>query len=187
MRLIMTISQFSQAPFYSKIPLLSRLYAEGNQDELVRLARRGMGISHWAYVLSFVGLGVFGAPVLRHIGSNASFPSQLLWSLMGFAFFLERYGAMHVQLYTTTNHIIWHIANGVSGVLYIVIGAGLFGSIGVLAFPVGFLCGNLGFYSWYTASHAYKAFNIEFPSFEYGSALGPFLVLVAYGALQWRG
>ena len=35
----------------------------------------------------------------------------------------ERVGALHIQLYSMTNHIVWHIANGVTGILLIVLAA----------------------------------------------------------------
>jgi O-antigen/teichoic acid export membrane protein len=121
LRLIQTVSQFSQAPFYSKLPALARLFAENKKGGLVALAKSGMGLSYWCYVAGFIGLGISGEPLLKFIGSNADFPPPLLWSLLGLAFFVERYGAMHLQLYSITNHIIWHIANGIAGFIYILV------------------------------------------------------------------
>jgi hypothetical protein len=94
--------------------------------------------------------------------------------------FAERYGAMHIQLYSTTNHIIWHIANGVSGVIYLVVALVLFKQIGVYAFPVGTLAGYLGFYCWYSAMHSYGAFDLKFWEFERSAMLIPLLVMVIY-------
>lgn len=175
LRLIQMVSQFSQAPFYSKIPLLSRLYAEDRRADLLRVAKRGMTFAHWTYVTGFVGLGLAGAPILSHIGSHAPFPEGLLWSLMGLAFFLERYGAMHVQLYSTTNHIIWHVANGGMGIIYLLTSCLLLQSIGVYAFVVGMIAGYLGFYCWFAAYHSYKAFNLKFVEFELQTSFAPFL------------
>jgi len=180
LRLIMTVTQFSQAPFYSKLPLFARLYAENRRDELIRLAKRGMTLAHWSYVAGFVALGLVGTPLLKYIGSNAPFPDQLLWSLMGIGFFIERYGAMHIQLYSTTNRIIWHTANGVTGTIYIVISLLLCGKIGVLAFPVGIIISYLGFYSWYAAMHAYREFKMNFYAFEKGAVLLPMAALLIY-------
>jgi hypothetical protein len=176
LRLIQTVSQFSQAPFYSKIPLLARLYAEERYADLLQTAQRGMTFAHWTYVSGFVGLGLVGAPILRHIGSHAPFPGGLLWSLMGLAFFLERYGAMHIQLYSTTNRIIWHIANGGMGIIYLMTSCLLLKSIGVYAFVVGMIAGYLGFYCWFAAYHSYRAFSLKFMAFELRTSFAPSLM-----------
>ena len=180
LKLMQTISQFSQAPFYSKLPLLAKLRSEGNLEQQVNVAKRGMLLAYWTYVAGFIGLGVFVTPLLRLIGSNAEFVSPLLWGIMGLSMFAERYGAMHIQLYSTTNHIIWHIANGVSGVIYLVVVLALFKQIGVYAFPVGTLAGYLGFYSWYSARHSYRAFGLRFWEFERSAMLIPLLVMLIY-------
>ena len=180
LRLIQTVSQFSQAPFYSKLPVFARLFAENKRSAVVALAKRGMRLSYWCYVAGFIGLGIAGEPLLKFIGSNADFPDSLLWSLLGLAFFVERYGAMHLQLYSITNHIIWHIANGVSGIIYIFVSLIIFQFIGVYAFPVGIIAGYLGFYSWYSAIHSYRAFKLNFIVFEKGTMFVPLCVIIIY-------
>ena len=180
LRLIQTVSQFSQAPFYSNLPVFARLFAENKKDRLVSLAKRGMGLSYWCYVAGFIGLGIAGEPLLKFIGSNADFPTHLLWSLLGLAFFVERYGAMHLQLYSITNHIIWHIANGIAGSIYLVVSFMFFRLIDVYAFPLGLLAGYLGFYSWYSAIHSYRAFKLSFITFEKSTIFTPLCVIIIY-------
>ena len=180
LRLIGTVSSFSRAPFYSKLPTLARLFSESRKKELIRVAKRGMALSHWTYIAGFISLGLIGEPLLKFIGSNADFPSQMLWILLGLGFFVERYGAMHIQLYSTTNHIIWHIANGVTGMIYLIVSIVFFQFIGVYAFPVGILAGYLGFYAWYSAIHSYKAFDLKFISFEKSISFGPLAAILIY-------
>lgn len=180
LRLIQMVSQFSQAPFYSKLPVLAKLRSEGNLEQQVSVAKRGMVLAYWTYVAGFIGLGIFATPLLKLIGSNAEFVSPLLWGLMGLGIFAERYGAMHINLYSTTNHIINHIANGVSGVIYLVVSLTLFQQFGVYAFPVGTLAGYLGFYCWYSAIHSYRAFGLKFWEFERLAMLKPLAVVVIY-------
>ncbi len=179
MRFMQILTQFSAAPFYSKLPVYSRLYAEGKIQELLQLAQRGMRLAHWAYVLGFGCMAFLMEPILRQIGSNASFPSQLLWTLMGLAFFAERFGAMHIQLYSTTNHIIWHVANGVCGVIYLAVSFGLLKVIGVYAFPVGIIAGYYGFYSWYAARYSYREFRLNPVAYEKSCSVAPGVVLIA--------
>lgn len=180
LRLISTVTQFSQAPFYSKLPLFARLYAESRREELVCLAQRGMAFAYWSYVASFVALGLAGPHLLKLIGSNAQFPDQLLWSLLGIGFFIERYGAMHIQLYSTTNHIIWHIANGITGIVFIVSSLLTYNLIDIYAFPVSIIVGYLGFYFWYASIHSYRAFNLNFRKFEMRSSVMPMCIIILY-------
>ena len=73
LRLMQTISQFSQAPFYSKLPLLAKLRSEGNLEQQVNVAKRGMLLAYWTYLAGFIGLGVLATPLLRLIGRNVVF------------------------------------------------------------------------------------------------------------------
>ena len=120
-RAIQLVTELSQAPFNSKIPLLARLRSEGRFSEQLRVARRSMRLTYWVYAAGFVGIGLSAAAILNAIGSRVEFADARLWSLLGLGFFVERYGAMHIQLYSTTNHIIWHVANGVTGAIYLVV------------------------------------------------------------------
>jgi uncharacterized membrane protein YdcZ (DUF606 family) len=99
---------------------------------------------------------------------------------LGLAFFTERFGAMHIQLYSTTNHIIWHVGNGVSGTIYLVVSLVTLPRLGVFAFPLGMLVGYLCFYSWYAAWHVFRTFEMDFFRFQRGTVLAPGLVVLAY-------
>lgn len=180
LRIINHLSRISQAPFYTKIPAMARFRAAGEIISQISLARRGMTIAYWTFTVGFVCLGVFADSLLKIIESNASFPGPLLWSLLGLAFFCERYGAMHIQLYSTTNHIIWHIANGISGILFITTALLLFPLIQVYAFPIAMLTGNLLFYDWYSALHSYRSFHLKFFQFETRTSLVPLLIMGGY-------
>ncbi|MGD1853759.1 MAG: hypothetical protein ACFB2W_05850 [Leptolyngbyaceae cyanobacterium] len=180
LRFIQLISSFSQAPFYSKLPMLTTLRAQGEIQKLVYMAQRGMKLSYLSYALGFVGLGLFSKPLLQLIGSNADFPNSVLWSLMGLAVFIERYGAMHIQLYSITNHIIWHIANGISGSIYLILSLILFKYVEVYAFPIALLISYLSFYAWYCASYSYREYDLKFWIFERKTLLIPFAVMLSY-------
>ena len=85
---------------------------------------------------------------------------------------------MHIQLYSTTNHIIWHIANGVSGIIYIIVAFVLYPYIGVFAFPVGMIAGYIGFYAWYSAGYSYRAVKMSFFSFEKDVFIPPAVLFI---------
>lgn len=122
--------------------------------------------------------------LLELIGSNVEFPSSLIWCLLGLGIFFERYGAMHIQLYSTSNHIIWHIANGIGGIIMIIFSVVLFPLVDVLAFPIAILAGYLGFYSWYAAIHSYREFKLSFWSFEKNVMIVPLCVALIYSGIQ---
>jgi len=183
LRLINTLAAFSQAPFYSKLPFLARLRAEGKPAEQLRMARHGMAFSFWSFALGAIGIGLLGDPLLALIHSKVAFVRFELWFLLSLAFFAHRYGAMHIQLYSTTNHIIWHIANGVSGVLMIGLALVFYPMMGVMGFPLAMLIGYLCFYDWYAAMHSYRIIRENFWTYESKTSLVPLLLILVYGAL----
>jgi hypothetical protein len=180
LNLMRQLTQFSQAPFYSKISLLARLHAEGNRNKLISLAQKGMRYSYLVLVVGIMIFGLIGASFLEWIGSETKFVNHDLWALLGLAFLVERYGAMHLQWYSVTNHIIWHIANGVTGVITIIAVLLLYNVVGIYSLPMALLIGNVGFYSWYSAMHSYSAFKLNFMKYESGSSLVPILICIIY-------
>lgn len=185
LRLIDLIAEIARAPFYSKLPQLAQLRSKGRVTEQVQLARRGMSLAYWAFCIGFLLIGTFSTYLLKVIGSSTQFVPLTLWALMGIAAFLERYGAMHIQLYSTTNHIIWHIANGISGLIYIVTSLLLISTLGIYAFPIGLILGYLGFYVWYSALHSYKAFHLRFWQFEPALSFVPFSCILFYAVVAF--
>jgi len=178
LRIMQLISSFSQAPFYSKMPLLPRLKAEGKIQELLKVASNGMRKSLWTYALGFAGASILGSFILSKIRSNVPFPEPVFWVILGTMFFIERYAAMHLNLYSTTNHIITHIANGITGMIAIISTLLLLPVLGLLALPTGLLIGYAGFYSWFPVVFSYREYKMPFWEFESKNSIAP-LVLFA--------
>lgn len=151
-----------------------------------QLACWGMRLTSSILVLGLIVLGVGAQPILEYIGSNADFVSADLWALMALGFFLERYGAMNLQLYSSTNHIVWHIASGVSGVIYVITLWLLFDSFGVYALPIAHIAAGFLWYGWYGARKAYSAYELRFWSHELRTNGIPFLVLLAFVLIAFR-
>ena len=183
-RIINQVRDISMAPFYSKIPLMARLRVQGDLPGLVKLVKRGMFLSHMVFITGFVFVGLFSGYLFSLINSKISFIDQGMWLLLGIAFFIHRYGAMHMQVYLSTNHIISHIADGVSGILYIIVALILTHYIGVFAIPIAMLAGYLGFYAWYAAIHSYKSMNIGLYAFEKGVLFLPLLIFILYAIFE---
>lgn len=178
LRFIYFLKEIAQAPFYTRIPTLIKLKSELNYRRLIKHAQKGMRISYFVYVIIFTIIGVFIPTFFNLIGSHVEFIDNTTWIVFGIGFFFERFGAMHIQLYSITNKIIWHIANGISGIIYLLSSLYLYNSIGILSFPMGMLFGYVGFYAWYAAIHSYKEFKIEIFKFEYGTSFLPFTILL---------
>ena len=166
LRLMTTISQISQAPFYSKLPRLGALQAQSDRVRQLRVAQDGMRASQWVLASGIVFVAFLGDVLLRWIGSRTAFVNADTWAAMGGAFFVERFGAMHMQLYSLTNRIVWHIANGVTGVLMMAVAVLLFPRFGQLALPGAMLIAYAVFYSSYAVHLSSRAFGFRIIAFE---------------------
>jgi hypothetical protein len=161
MRLMQAVVQFSQAPFYSKIPAMARSYAQGHREAVLSAACRGMRISYAVFLLGIIGICVGVAPLLHVIHSKALFVSRDFWAVMAIAFFIERLGAMNMQLYSLSNHIVWHIANGITGAAYIALCFFSVPRYGLWGFPVSMAISYLLCYSTYGVHLAHRLFTLR--------------------------
>ncbi|MBB2145903.1 hypothetical protein GM921_10425 [Pedobacter sp. LMG 31464] len=180
LRIINQIKEVSMAPFYSKLPVLAMLRVKENLKELIHVCKRGMFLSHMVFIIGFITVGFSANWLLTLIHSQVPFVNQKLWMLLGIAFFVHRFGAMHIQVYMSTNHIISHIADGVSGILYIISSLVLSQYIGIYAVPIGMLVGYLGFYAWYAAKYSYQSLQVNAWQFEKSTSALAVLILILY-------
>ena len=165
-RVIQQIVGFTRGTFYAKIPALNKMRSENKVKQIIYTSQRTMRLS---YILFFAGMLVllfFGNEILLVIKSNITLPPYLLLYVFGLGYLFERFGAMHIQLYTTTNDVIWHKANGITAIIIICIGIPLLFIGSIYALPIAFLAGNILFYSWYTSSYSYRALKTTFSKYE---------------------
>lgn len=187
-RVITMVSQVSQAPFYSKLPELARLHALGESGRCLAVARRGMKLAQAFLSLGVVAVALLSGTLLDLIDSKIPFVPLSLWALIAVAFFVERFGAMHLQLYSVTNHITWHIANGVTGTLMITTAVGLYPSLGIVALPVAMLIAYSIFYAPYASRASSRAFGFSLWRFETGASIPTFVFMAgALGAIALLG
>lgn len=177
-RLLTLISQIAQAPFYSKIPVLNAYYSKGEIGNLLKLSKERIMISMWIFLMAALVLQYFGEPLFSLIGSNISFPPKGYWSVFILAFAFERIGAMHIQLYTVTNNIIWHISNGIAGSIFLFSSVVFNGLIGIIAFPMAYLLSNALFFAPFNIYFSSKAFKINIFKFESLSSMPILLLLI---------
>lgn len=178
LKVISTISVFSQAPFYSKLPRMAKLRATGYFADLLKLAKREMLISHVVFMAASIAV-LFSMPMfLDLLNSKTPFVSDRMWGLMSLAFLFERYGAMHIQLYTLTNKIVWHIVNGINGLLTIVIAIVLYPQIQEFSFPVGMLVSYTFFYAIVASYLSHKEFKYSRWALERSAFVAPLVVFL---------
>ena len=166
LRLISTISQIANAPFYSKLPFLGRLRGAGDLSGLVKMAKRGMSLSSLVFVLGVLGLALVGPFLFEIFKKEVGFPPTDLWLAMGAAFSLQRFGAMHLQLYSTTNHIIWHWVGGITSVFLITLLAILIPEMGGMALPLSLALAYGLIFSPWSALLSYRSMRLNPWAFE---------------------
>lgn len=183
LRLMQIISQFSQVPFYARIPLLNRLRARGELATFVEIAKGGMRTSLWIYVIGMISIDAIARELLSHIGSRTQLPGGTFWALLMLAGLAERYGAMHINLLMTANWVISHIANGIAGLISIAVLSALFSVTGALALPISLLLAQAGFYAVFSARSSYRILSdVKLYRLDIASALPPSVVALAWVA-----
>jgi hypothetical protein len=104
---------------------------------------------------------------------------------MGVAYLIERWGGMHMQLYSLTNHIVWHIANGITGTVMLSAAVLLFPQLGVIALPLAMLLAYSCFYTPYAIHLSRKHYGYALLAFEKKAIALPAIALVTLLALFW--
>jgi O-antigen/teichoic acid export membrane protein len=178
---IQPIRNFSQAPFYSKIPQFSSYAGNNNMDKLKKESKKSMQLVYVLFSIGFFLVAFFNEDILKLIGSNVVFPDERLWYLMGLAFLIDRFGGMHLQLYSTSNHIIWHKLNGITGVIIIIVTYILLPYTKLCSFPLAMLIGYTSCYSTFSAIKSYKYMNESFLNFEKKVFVPILSIFILYG------
>lgn len=179
LRLMQAVSQFSQAPFYSRLPVLAKLHAMDRATEKFALAATCMRRSYWTYVAGLVVVGLLVPPALAFTGSSIVLSSPLVTGLLALAILGERYGAMHIQLYSTTNHILWHVAALRQFAGFAAAGLMLAPLLGLVAIPLALLVANWALYARYCVRRSYALIPGGAWRFERSVLIAPLLAAVA--------
>lgn len=185
LRVMTILMGFSTTPYYSKLPAMGELYSRGKQQELFGMAQRGMLLSHAVFVAGVIAVLLAIPFWLSKIGASVSFVPDHVWALMGVAYLIERWGGMHMQLYSLTNHIVWHIANGITGTVMLGAAILLFPHQGVIALPLAMLLAYSCFYTPYAIFLSRRHYRYNLMRFEQKAIALPAAALVALLALFW--
>jgi hypothetical protein len=183
LKLVSEIRDISNAPYYSKIPLMARLRAAGEVSRLVTVATRGMTLANIAYLLGVLIVGIFTVPLLALIGSNTPFVTPALWWLLAIAFLAHRIGVYHLQLYVTTNHVISHLVDGAAGAVFVLTVYLTLPEYGLYSFPIGMILGYLGIHAWVSTRFARMSLPITTADFALRFLALPFVLLTVLSAM----
>lgn len=179
LRLVNMLRQFSNVPFYTRLPQMAKTYADGQVKRLIEIAGTAMLRVNWLLTAGVLVIALVGDDLLSLVHSNTPFVTADVWGMLGLAMLCERIGAMHLQLYSTTNHVVWHIAAAVSGIIMLVAIPVAYKWFGLLGFPMGIFAGYVVFYIPYCTRLSYRAFNLKIRDFDLTASVMPLLILIA--------
>jgi hypothetical protein len=177
LRIMSLVSEVSRAPFYTKLPWFNTLRVRGALGELCQAARQAMRRAHFTFLILFFAAPLGAAVALPLIKSTIAFPRSDFWCLFGLATLVERCGAMHIQVYSTTNDIIWHWLNGVTGMLWIALILLLLPWMGLQAYPLAMLLAYTSFYTWIAVKKSLASLGATYWQFERNCAVPAFATL----------
>lgn len=178
LRLVSTVAQFSQAPFYSKIPFFNGLRVQGQIPGLINSTEKAISKSLIIFVLGMAVLIFGGDWVLHFIKSKSALVDSKILILMAFVWFLERHHAMHAQIYVTTNKIPFYKTAIISGIINIGIMWFFLPTWGVITFPIAQGISNAVINNWWNVKLSLGSLDISFWNYFKKSALVPFIILL---------
>ncbi len=184
-RVLSAISEFSNAPFYAHLPTMNNLRANGKIDILIKYAQKGVQRSLLVFNCAILFVTLIGANVLNKIKNEVDFPTGVLWFLMTLAFFTQRYGAMHLQVYTTTNKVVWHWVNLIDAIVAVILIVCLFDSLGIIAFPLSMIIASLISYLPISLKLSLNSLNQSWWAFEKRGVVLPIGVFLLISGLGW--
>ena len=172
------VTQFAQVPFLVVIPKLARLRSMGNLDDQRKVATRFMRTSFTLLMAMQIAIAILANPTMSAFGASDKAIDLNLWLIICVAMFFERHGGMHLQVYSTTNHIIWHWLNGGTGLILAAVAFLLQPHIGLYAWPISYLVSMALFYDPVSTVYSYKTLGFRFPALEIQTSLLPFAVSI---------
>lgn len=172
MSLIRPMAQFAQVPFFTKLPAFAALQAAGDGIGFRKISEKSVRLSH-ALLAATIWAGAVLALAIPLLGGSSAKVPLILWASIGVGAFLERVGAVHLQLYSQTGHIVWHFANGGAALLFSLFAILFFPVLEEFALPVSLILACLLFYVPYCMYFSHRAFDFGM-SFEIKTSVMPF-------------
>jgi len=180
LRIINLIRDFSKVPFYCKLPLFNSLRATGKILDLAMIAKTRMFFSSFLFMTICLMTGIFADSILKIIGSNVFFVDIELWLFLVIATMLQRYSAMHMQIYLTTNHVINHILDSIGGIIFVIVCSLVFENCNLYAFPISIIISQLLCHIWICPLLSIKSLKIKFFDFDKYNIIMMLIMLIIF-------
>jgi len=177
LRLMSFVSAISKAPFYSKLPKYSMLRASNRLKELTSITKKNIIISLSIFVFLISIVTAYGNNILELLGSQTAFVTKEFWLLMSIIWLLERYHAMHAQIYSTTNHIPFYIPITISGIINLILLMNYIDRYDIWAILIAHGISNLIINNWYNVKISISSLETTQMKFILQS-LVPFIAIV---------
>lgn len=180
LRLIRILDTFSAAPITVTLPSMVRLHLQGNSADFATSIERTTLLSISVIIFPGLLIAIFGQGLLNIIHSRVELLPTNDWLLLVAAAALMRYGAVHLQFVTIQNKVLWHIANGISGTLFL--GSLLIATrflTAATAYAFAYFIGASLFYAPYSVVNSYRMLKPEVRRRDMLIAIALFGVLVA--------
>ncbi|MEM6692332.1 MAG: hypothetical protein AAF664_23075, partial [Planctomycetota bacterium] len=119
-----------------------------------------------------------GPALCTVLDRESTFPEPTLWVTLAVAFLMERYGAMHLQLLSTTNRVIWHTASAGYSAIFLtsLVTMNELLPTGAYQIPVSMILGNC-FYVPFSVWNSFRSFPPRFLEFEGRVSLPAFFAM----------
>lgn len=161
------LKEISRAPFYSKIPQFAKLRGKGQISTMVKKVRFSMMFSYVVIIIGLIGLLFLGNVLLDQIESKVKLVNRDTFYLMSIFLLIERFTAMHAQLYTFMNNaIIGYFRLITIGLVTILLVYLLFPYFSIKALPLASVFAYLLLLSPYVSRKNYSTMAQSFYSFE---------------------
>lgn len=181
--LVSAISEFSKAPMVSRMPVLVKLKVSGDLKALQESCSRSMAGSYWAFAVGVSCLILFGQVAVKFISPNVSLAPQPFVLLMAIACYLDRFSAMHQQIYETSNRIIMHITSLVYSVIYLSVVFFSIHALGIYAFALAAIFGQLIFVAAVSCHRSYKVLEVSSWAYERKVSVLPLIAIFSCYAI----
>ena len=178
------VMQFVQVPCMVAIPALALYRSQGDLAAQQRIASEQMRISFILLAAMEIAIALFANPLIARFGGHSTALLDMeQWRLVCIAMFFERHGGMHLQLYSTTGHIIWHWLNASMAAIFFV-AMFLLERAGIpYAWAFSYIVASI-FYDIVSSWYSYRMFRLPIPRFELQTSVIPAAVaLITFGAI----
>jgi O-antigen/teichoic acid export membrane protein len=177
MNVVVVVMVLGGAPAQAAIPSMSKAYALGDTAQHCRIASKVLTRSLLLVAVACGGIGLAIIPLLAVLGVPESFVSPTVWLLLSLTLLAQRYGAVHLQHYSITNHIFWHWLDGATGVVNLILCFALIPPFGVVGAAASNLVSVLCFYAWIPGIYVQRRFGGSW-------AHGTILVIILSAAMM---